>query len=113
MLDLMDFSTVSIFQKKVYEALLKIPKGKVTTYKILGDYIECQSAQAIGQALKRNPFAPHVPCHRIIKSNGKIGGYVGNVAGEKIDLKKSLLEDEGVLFDSDNTLLDQERLYKL
>ena len=61
------------FQQKVYDALLLIPKGKVTTYKMLGDFINCRSAQAIGQALTRNPYAPKVPCHRVIKTDGTIG----------------------------------------
>ncbi len=63
------------FQKRVYSVLKLIPRGKVTTYKILGDFIGCRSAQAIGQALTRNPDAPWVPCHRVIRTDGTIGGY--------------------------------------
>ncbi len=63
------------FQQKVYDALMLIPKGKVTTYKLLGNYVGCKSAQAIGQALTRNPDAPGVPCHRVIKTDMTIGGY--------------------------------------
>ena len=107
----MDFSLVTPFQKKVYTALLKIPKGKVTTYKLLGEYIGCASAQAIGQALKRNPFAPEVPCHRIIKSNLSIGGYIGQVDGEKVDRKRNLLKAEGVNFDTENKLINFDKLY--
>jgi len=61
------------FQQRVYSALKLIPHGKVTTYKLLGDFIGCKSAQAIGQALTRNPDAPLVPCHRVIKTDGTIG----------------------------------------
>lgn len=107
----MDFSVVTVFQKKVYMALLEIPRGKVTTYKVLGEHIGCRSAQAIGQALKRNPFAPEVPCHRVIKSNFNIGGYVGQVGGEEVQRKRSLLKDEGVNFDDSNNLIDSEKLY--
>ena len=60
------------FQKRVYDALLLIPEGKVTTYKILADFIGCRSSQAIGQALTRNPHAPLVPCHRVIKTDRTI-----------------------------------------
>ncbi|MCB9807571.1 MGMT family protein [Candidatus Peribacteria bacterium] len=67
------------FQQKVYDALLLIPCGKVTTYKLLGDFIGCKSAQAIGQALTKNPHAPEVPCHRVIKTDGTIGGYAFGV----------------------------------
>lgn len=63
------------FQKRVYDALKLIPKGKVTTYKLLGDFVGCRSSQAIGQALTRNPHAPQVPCHRVVKTDGTIGGY--------------------------------------
>ncbi len=59
-------------QKRVYDALLFIPKGKVTTYKILEDFVGCRSSQAIGQALTRNPDAPTVPCHRVIKTDRTI-----------------------------------------
>ena len=77
------------FQQKVYDALLLIPKGKVTTYKMLGDFIGCRSSQAIGQALTRNPHAPKVPCHRVIKTDGTIGGYAFGV-----EKKKSILLSE-------------------
>jgi methylated-DNA-[protein]-cysteine S-methyltransferase len=61
--------TVTPFQVRVYEALLQVQKGRVTTYKELGAVIDCKSSQAIGQALKRNPFAPAVPCHRVVSTN--------------------------------------------
>jgi O-6-methylguanine DNA methyltransferase len=68
---------ITDFQKKVYRIVKKIPKGKTTTYKIIADKLKT-SPRAVGQALKRNPYAPAVPCHRVIMSNGKIGGYCGN-----------------------------------
>lgn len=61
------------FQQRVYSALNLIPRGRVTTYKLLGKFIGCKSAQAIGQALTRNPDAPEVPCHRVIKTDRSIG----------------------------------------
>lgn len=60
---------VTSFQNTVYSALLFTPKGKVTTYKLLADFIHCKSAQAIGQALTRNKNAPQIPCHRVIKTD--------------------------------------------
>lgn len=77
------------FQQKVYAALLLIPKGKVTTYKLLGDFIGCRSAQAIGQALTRNPDSPGVPCHRVIRTDGHIGGYASGP-----ERKRALLQSE-------------------
>lgn len=59
----------TLFQEKVYDALLLIPRGYVTTYKILAEYIGCKSSQAIGQALTRNQNAPQIPCHRVIKTD--------------------------------------------
>jgi len=60
------------FQKKVYDALLFIPKGKVTTYESLGKFIACESSQAVGQALTKNLNVPIIPCHRVIRKNGHI-----------------------------------------
>jgi len=86
------------FENKVYDALQLIPRGKVTTYGLLGNYISCASAQAIGQALKRNPFAPDTPCHRVVKSDLTIGGFQGEREGAPISKKRRLLESEGVVF---------------
>lgn len=87
---------ITDFQRKVYMALLDVPRGSTITYKELGQKIGCRSAQAIGQALKRNPFAPDVPCHRVIASDGSIGGFHGERGGEMVERKKQLLIEEGV-----------------
>lgn len=70
---------------------------RTISYKELGEKIGCKSAQPIGQALKHNPFAPDVPCHRVISSNGSIGGFHGQRDGEMIDKKLRLLLSEGVI----------------
>lgn len=85
---------ITEFQRKVYLELLNVPRGETISYKELGQRIGCRSAQAIGQALKRNPFAPDVPCHRVIASDGSIGGFSGHRDGEMIDKKKLLLAEE-------------------
>ena len=85
------------FQKSVYAAICEIPPGKVTTYKLLALHLHCKSSQAIGQALKRNPFAPDVPCHRVVAHNRKMGGFCGATSGAKIDKKVRMLQEEGVL----------------
>ena len=87
-------STITPFQRRVYLELLKVPAGKTITYGELARRIGCRSAQAVGQALKRNPFAPEVPCHRVVASNGLIGGYCGKREGELIERKRKMLEDE-------------------
>lgn len=85
---------ITEFQRKVYLALLQVPEGQTISYKELGLRIGCRSPQAIGQALKRNPFAPYVPCHRVICSDGSIGGFHGQISGEMIVRKRALLEGE-------------------
>lgn len=87
-------SRITEFQRKVYLALLDVPRGATISYKELGGRIGCRSPQAIGQALKRNPFAPHVPCHRVIASDGSIGGFYGQRDGEMIEKKRILLMEE-------------------
>lgn len=78
--------------------LKRIPRGSVTTYKRLAQAIGCKSAQAVGQALKRNPFAPTIPCHRVVPESLKIGGYKGKTDGPDVYAKKNLLISEGVTF---------------
>ena len=99
-------SPLTPFQRKVYTALCLVPEGYVTTYQSIGKYIHCSSNQAIGQALKRNPYAPTIPCHRVIKSNGTIGGFQGHTSGESIAKKISLLQKEGVIFISTDSATD-------
>ena len=64
------------FQRKVYEVILKIPKGQVRTYAEVARMIgKPRAARAVGQALKRNRWAPKIPCHRVVAANGTLGGY--------------------------------------
>ncbi|OGD24810.1 hypothetical protein A2819_01030 [Candidatus Azambacteria bacterium RIFCSPHIGHO2_01_FULL_40_24] len=80
------------FTKKVFEAVKKIPKGKTATYKEVAVLAgrPPRFARAVGNVLSKN-FNPEIPCHRVIRSNGKIGGY--NRGGSK---KKLLLKTENV-----------------
>ena len=82
------------FEQKVYSTISRIPKGKVMTYGQLAKVLK-SSPRAVGQALKRNPFAPKVPCHRVIKSDGTLGGYDGKMKSGK---KVLLLKSEGIIF---------------
>ncbi|MHB9154417.1 MAG: methylated-DNA--[protein]-cysteine S-methyltransferase [Endomicrobiales bacterium] len=64
------------FYRKVWEACARIPAGKTLSYGELAALIgHPKAARAVGQALARNPFAPVIPCHRVIRSDGKMGGY--------------------------------------
>lgn len=79
------------FQNKVWQLTKKIPKGKVNTYKILAKALDQpQAARAVGRALNKNNN-PQIPCHRVIKSDGNLGGYRN---GPK--RKKELLLKEGI-----------------
>lgn len=87
-------TNITPFQRKVYLALLEVPAGTTITYGELARRIGCRSAQAVGQALKRNPFAPEVPCHRVVAADGSLGGYNGKREGEQVERKRELLNRE-------------------
>ena len=61
--------------EKCYQLLLRVPKGRVTTYKELAEAVGTRAYRAVGQAMNRNPRLFEVPCHRVVCSNGEIGGY--------------------------------------
>lgn len=80
------------FRKAVYKATRKIPKGKVATYGQIARFIgRPKAARAVGNALNSNPFSPKVPCHRVVNSDGKIGGFASGTAK-----KVALLRKEGL-----------------
>ncbi len=82
------------FQIKVWNYLKKIPKGSVKTYKQVAIAInKPKSARAVANACAKNPYAPKIPCHRVIRSDGTLGGYSGR-GGIKQKLK--LLRSEKV-----------------
>ena len=96
-------SEKSSFQKKVLTLLCQVPRGKYTTYAAISKYLS-SSPRAVGNALRNNPFAPHVPCHRVLASGGGLGGFHGSWGrngkeGLHDDKKRKLLREEGVRFD--------------
>jgi methylated-DNA-[protein]-cysteine S-methyltransferase len=103
-----DDNVVTDFQRRVYEVLCRVPRGCVTTYRDLAEAIGCASPRAVGQALRRNPFAPVVPCHRVIASDLTLGGFAGERSGAPLRRKLRLLAAEGVRF-RDGRLLDGSR----
>ena len=80
------------FQKKVWTALFTIDYGQTKTYGEIAKIIDCRSAQAVGQAISRNPIALIIPCHRVICADGSVGGYAYG-----IDRKKQLLQMESTM----------------
>ena len=86
------------FQERVYGYLVKkVPRGKVTTYGAIARALGT-SARAVGQAMRHNPYAPKVPCHRVVAGNRSIGGFMGKTSGKEIQKKIALLRKEGVQF---------------
>ena len=82
------------FQVKVWAYLKKIPRGSVKTYSQVAKAIgKPLATRAVANAIGKNPYAPNIPCHRVIRSNGSLGGYSGK-GGVKI--KKFLLKKEGI-----------------
>jgi len=82
------------FQLKVWKYLKTIPKGKVKTYSQVAKAINMPKAvRAVANAIGKNPLAPQIPCHRVIRSDGSLGGYSGKGG---IKTKRLLLKKEGV-----------------
>mmetsp|Transcript_38920 Transcript_38920/g.86577 ORF Transcript_38920/g.86577 Transcript_38920/m.86577 type:complete len:132 (+) Transcript_38920:257-652(+) len=88
------------FEQRLYEVCKKIPAGKVSTYGALAKVLK-SSARAVGQGLRRNPYAPVVPCHRVVAADLQLGGFSGSWGIETANVcrKKALLKDEGICFD--------------
>lgn len=87
---------MSEFRRSVLLATLDIPEGETRTYKEIAKKIgRPNAARAVGTALKNNPMAPTIPCHRVVRSDGSIGNYthMGRNSPEK---KRALLKSEGV-----------------
>ncbi|KAL1648862.1 hypothetical protein SLS58_002042 [Diplodia intermedia] len=94
------------FRRFALILLTYIPRGRYSTYGAMGSYITANhhkcSARAIGNAMRNNPFAPTVPCHRVLAHDGRIGGFGGDWGeeGKHAAEKRRLLATEGVKFDS-------------
>lgn len=84
------------FRERVYKITKQIPKGKVATYGQIARLAgKPRAARAVGMLMKTNPLAPHVPCHRVVASDGNLTGYS---AGDGITTKRAMLTSEGVVF---------------
>ncbi|MBW2560575.1 MAG: MGMT family protein [Deltaproteobacteria bacterium] len=97
----------SPFQERVLRAEYAILRGRVTTYQRIARHIgHTAAARAVGTALATNPFTIMIPCHRSIRSNGTLGGYQGG-----LEMKRSLLEMEGVSFNDSGRVVTKEFFY--
>lgn len=95
-------------EEKVYKKLLEVPTGKVTTYGELARAVGLRNGQRIiGRIMKKNPYPVIIPCHRVINSDGKIGGYAW---GQEV--KTNMLSKEGVKIKNGKILELEERIYR-
>jgi methylated-DNA-[protein]-cysteine S-methyltransferase len=94
--------------EKVYKKLLKVPKGKVTTYKDLAESVGLKNGQrVIGRIMNQNQYPGIIPCHRVVTSDGGIGGYS---YGQ--DVKTSLLSKEGIKIKNGKVLNFEKSVYR-
>jgi len=84
------------FEERVWKLLKRIPKGKVTTYGLIARKMNTKGYRAVGNACRRNPYAPIVPCHRVVRSDGTVGGFGGKTSGKWTRKKTQLLRKENV-----------------
>lgn len=97
---------ITPFRQLVYDETRRIPRGFAVTYGELARRIGCGSARAVGQALRVNPFAPEVPCHRVVAADGSLTGFSGKRDEAALARKRRLLEAEGVVFDDRGRVCD-------
>jgi methylated-DNA-[protein]-cysteine S-methyltransferase len=92
----------------VYDLCRLIPTGKITTYGAMSTALK-SSPRAVGQALRCNPYAPEVPCHRVIASTFELGGFTGHwgIGCASVQKKKAMLEKEKVKFTDEGKLIDK------
>jgi len=95
-------SKLSPYQQAVLRLLAEVPAGKVTTYADLAREVAKRNpgwsphaSRAVGTAMRKNPCAPQIPCHRVIRSDGSIGNFRGGAEGA-VDVKADMLRREGV-----------------
>jgi methylated-DNA-[protein]-cysteine S-methyltransferase len=84
------------FDERVWKLMEEIPRGKVTTYGQIARKLNTKAYRAVGNACRKNPYAPRVPCHRVVRSDGTIGGFGGKTSGKSVEDKAQLLRGENV-----------------
>jgi len=97
------------FEERVWKLMESIPKGRVTTYALIAKKLNTRAYRAVGNACRKNPYAPRVPCHRVVRSDGSIGGFGGKTSGMSVQKKMRMLREEGVEI-RDGKVTDFERV---
>lgn len=95
------------FYRQCWDLLREVPCGKVTTYKEIAHKLGSKGYRVVGRAMHENPYAPSVPCHRVVRSNGEVGGYR---YGKKEKIK--LLRDEGIIIKGERILNLERYIYR-
>lgn len=97
------------FNERCYELLSTIPPGFITTYKDLAEALGTKAYRAVGKAMNKNPYPRDlVPCHRVVNSDGHLGGYAGHT-----DEKIARLKNEGIEIDQQRKVVNfKQKLYK-
>jgi methylated-DNA-[protein]-cysteine S-methyltransferase len=86
-----ELSPAMSFNQKVWTLTARIPRGKVVRYGDIARALNCTAYRAVGSALNKNPYAPGVPCHRVVGSDGSLTGFAGG-----LEKKRELLRREGL-----------------
>ena len=100
------------FYEHVWKLMKRIPRGRVTTYKELAKALNSKAYRAVGNACRSNPYAPRVPCHRVVKSSGSVGGFGGKMSGANVRRKIALLKKEGVRVQNGKIVSFEKVLFK-
>lgn len=96
------------FNERCYKLLSTVPSGKITTYKALAEALGTRAYRAVGNAMNKNPYPRDiVPCHRVVNTDGRLGGYAGRTE-EKI----KRLQVEGIEVENERVVGFKEKLYK-
>jgi len=94
--------------EKIYKKLLEVPKGQITTYSELAKAVGLKNGQrAVGKIMNKNPYPVIIPCHRVVMSTGKIGGYA---YGEHVKIK--MLNDEGIEIQNGKIVKLENKIYR-
>jgi len=94
--------------KKIYKKLLEVPEGKITTYGELAKAVGLTNGQrTVGKIMNKNPYPAIIPCHRVVKSDGKIGGYAYGV-----EIKTNMLKNEGIKIQNGKILDWENTVYR-
>lgn len=100
-------SSRASFFEQCYALIAKVPRGRVTTYKEIAEALGTKAYRAVGQAMNKNPYAPKIPCHRVVGSDGTLGGFAHGAKA-----KTQLLKEEGVSVDAGRIVDFERRLYR-